>query len=184
MNAYLDTIGSTFIGALLMISLLAFYNNFSTERYMSDLWVISQGNASALSEVIEYDFRKIGYNSPNPENSILSADSSSISFLADLNDDGSIDSVRYYVGNSSEAAGTENPNDVLFYRIVNGQNTRGSALGLTKFKLVYFDSTGTVTSMLDRIKEIEVLLTVESPVTFEDYYPTVFMKRKVRPKNL
>ena len=184
MHTYLDTLGSMVLGTLLMISLLAFYNNFSTERYMSNLWIISQNNAAVLSEVIDHDFRKIGYNVPSPGNSIISADSSSIDFLLDLDNDGNVDSVRYYVGNSSETPGTDNPNDRLFYRIVNGQNTRGSLLGLTGFKLAYFDSTGAATSVLNDIREIEIFLTVESPVTLDDYYPTVFIRKKVKPKNI
>ena len=184
MNTYLDTLGSMVLGTLLMISLLAFYNNFSTERYMSNLWIISQNNAAALSQVIGNDLRKIGYNVPSSNNSITSADSSSLSFLLDLDSDGNVDSVRYCVGSSSETPGTDNPNDRLFYRIVNGQNTRGSLLGLTGFKLFYFDSTGAITGILSNIREIEIFLTIESPVTLENYYPTVFIRKKVKPKNI
>ena len=184
MNTYWDLMGSIVIGSLLMITILAFSNNLSNERCMSNLWVITQENACALSDVIEYDLSKIGYGTGSKENNILYADSNEVSFLLDLDDDGSLDSVKYYVSDVSKASGTENPNDVLFYRIANDDQDLGSALGMTYFKINYYDSTGAVTDSLHRIKEIEVIFDVESPLTIGDYYPAVHIRKNVKPKNI
>lgn len=184
MSTFWDLMGSMLIGSLLMITILAFSNNLSNERCMSNLWVITQESACTLSDVIEYDLSKIGYGTGSKENNILYADSNAVSFLLDLDNDGSLDSVMYYVSDVSGASGTENPNDVLFYRIVNDDQNAGSALGVTNFRINYYDSTGAVTDTLNRIKEIEVIFDIESPLTIDDYYPTVHIRKSVKPKNI
>jgi len=180
-STYWDIMGSMFVGSLLMLTLLLFNNNLSNERIISNLWTITQKNATTLSDVIEYDLKKIGYNVTMKENSIIYADSNEISFLSDIDNNGNVDSIRYYVNNAS---GTSNPNDKLFYRIVNGLQTSGSALGLTYFKINYYDSTGAVTNILNKIKEIEVTFEVENTINKDNNYSKVFIKKKVKPKNI
>ncbi len=184
MHTYWDILGSFIIGSLFMMTILVFHNSLSQERSMSNLWIITQENAKTLSDVIEYDFRKIGYGVSSGQCSFISADSADISFYSDLNKDGNVDSIRYYISDTTQASGTDNPKDVLFYRIVNGQSVPGSALGLTHLKLSYYDSTGAATDILGNIREIEIEFSVESPMTMDSYYPSVFMKKKIKPKNI
>lgn len=184
MNTYWDIFGSIIISSLFMMTIIVFHNSLSQERSMSNLWIITQENAKALSDVIEYDLRKIGYGLSPGQSPFLSADSTQITFCSDFNKDGNIDSIRYHVSDSTQASGTDNPKDLLFYRVVNGQTVRGSALGITSLKFSYYDSTGTVTNTLDEIREIEVEFNVESPITVDRYYPSVFILKKIKPKNI
>jgi hypothetical protein len=109
-----------------------------------------QENLVATVEVLEYDFRKIGYCEeplalPNPEeNAILFADTSRIIFLTDLmispdydEGDGIVDTLEYSLGDPSGLIGTPNPNDRMLYRVENGIPT-GANLGITYFKIRYF----------------------------------------------
>ena len=113
--------------------------------------LVVQQNMVTTVEVLEYDFRKIGYCEnplaiPNPEeNAIQYADTSDIKFLTDVlvtpyNDpdphgDGIVDTMEYCLG--PKITSTPNPNDRVLYRIVNGDTTRIN-LGITEFKIRYF----------------------------------------------
>ena len=88
MNTYWDIVGSIIISSLFMMTLFIFHNSLSRERNMSNLWTITQENAKVLSDVIEYDFRKIGYGTAPGTCPFISADSTSIAFYSDLNNDG------------------------------------------------------------------------------------------------
>ena len=147
----LDLIGSTMVfGSLLLISLRI---NMSTteniQMYRADLMV--QQNLVEITRLLEYDFKKIGYckdpsKIPDPSIAIRYADSIRICFLtdfptiADPQGDGVVDSLKYYVGPISEAAGTPNPNDRLLYRVENDDAPVGVNLGVTEFDLRYFDA--------------------------------------------
>jgi len=152
-STLLDILGSTIIGALLLLILFrindtAMQNAFSHSGEL----MVQQALVEAVS-VIEYDFRKMGYcenweSIANPSNAIIFADTSSISFLTDLpsvgntKGDGIVDTLHYYTGPTSELSETDNPNDRLLYRVINSATPVGSNIGITKFHLTYFDSFG------------------------------------------
>jgi hypothetical protein len=141
----LDLIGSTLIFGLLLLMTLQVNNSTSetVQGFRGDLLV--QQNLVAFVQMLEVDFRKIGYckdplKIPNPAKAILYADSIKIKFLTDYNNDGSVDSIAYYVGPKSEASGSPNPNDRYFYRVVNNATPMPVNFGITIFDLRYFDS--------------------------------------------
>jgi hypothetical protein len=143
---------------------------------------IYQGNLNlqeglvALVDIVEFDFRKIGYCkdfakiSP-PNIAVVSADSNSIKFLTDIPSDpgdmgdGIVDTVFYYLG--TIAINPNNLRERLLYRVVNGQETKGWSLGVTRFALRYFDALGDTipfpVSDPKLIYTLEVNLSLESP---------------------
>ncbi len=132
--------------------------------------LIVQQNLTSVVEVLENDLRKMGYCSdwtklPNPATVILSADSTSIKFLTDVNNDGNVDTLYYYLGPTSELASTPNPRDRLLYRVVNNETPRSANLGITEFSLLYFDPLGdTLTFPITspgQISSIQISLKVE-----------------------
>ncbi len=180
-----DIITSTVIGALLLLMALRL-NAQAVETN-----AIYQGNLNlqeglvALVDIVEYDFRKIGYCKDfmkiNPPNTaIVSADSNSIRFLTDIpsspNDmgDGVVDTIYYYLG--SALVNPNNPRERLLYRVVNGQTSTGWSLGVTQFALRYFDALGdTIPFPVTNPKLIytlEVNLSLESraPLTAVQYH--------------
>jgi len=147
----LDVLGSMIIGGILLLTLFRMNDTAARNTYNFSGELMLQENLVATVEVLEYDFRKIGYCEnplalPNPEvNAILYADTSEIKFLTDImvppyddpQGDGTLDSIRYYLGPASGLSGTPNPNDRMLYRVVNGVPT-GVNLGITYFKIRYF----------------------------------------------
>jgi hypothetical protein len=154
----LDIMGSIIIGGILLLTLFRMNDNATRNTYNFSGELVVQQNLVTTVEVLEYDFRKIGYCEdpfalPHPEeNAILYADTSEIKFLTDVmvppyNDpqgDGTIDTLEYYLGPTSELPGTPNPDDRMLYRIVNGVS-RGVNLGITQFRIRYFRDSLTAT---------------------------------------
>lgn len=152
-SVILDVLGSMVIGGILLLTLFRMNDNTTRNTYNFSGELIVQQNLVTSVEVLEYDFRKIGFcedptKLPHPEeDAILFADTSEIKFLTDLmitpygstdpKGDGTLDTLEYFLGAASELTGTPNPNDRILYRIVNG-SSKGVNLGVTKFKIRYF----------------------------------------------
>jgi len=108
----LDIIGSVIMGGVLMITLLNTQTNAvqNTYNYGGDVNV--QQGLALLVNTIDSDFRKIGYSSIqtivlNPTQVIILADTSKIKFLSDINNNGTIDTVYYYLTTTSGQSNTE-----------------------------------------------------------------------------
>ena len=158
----LDVLGSMIIGGFLLLILFRLNDSTTQNTYNFTGELVVQQNMVTTVEVLEYDFRKIGYcenpiSLPNPEeNAILYADTSDIKFLTDFmvspyNDphgDGTLDTLEYFLGPTSELTETPNPDDRILYRIANGFK-RGINLGITEFRIRYYrdslTSTGSTT---------------------------------------
>lgn len=56
--------------------------------------------------------------------------------------DGIVDTVRYYLGPTSDLSSTPNPNDRILYRVINHGSAAGSNVGVTRFHLTYYDVLG------------------------------------------
>ncbi len=137
MAYWLDLIGSYIIAGtiILMIGRLNVYIlNSSNENLQSNR---EQLNLSTSADIIDYDFYKIGYRITGDK--IVIADSDKIKFYADIDNNGTGDTLYYYAGDLSELSSTKNPNDKLLYRILNNEIAL-SATAVTDFKLTYFDS--------------------------------------------
>lgn len=186
-SSLIDILGSTIVGGLLLMILLRMNDASVENNYLYSGERIVQQNLVEVVKLIEYDFRKIGYckdwEKISPGLAIVSADSNQISFLTDIvntnavNDygDGEVDILRYYLGSTSELAATPNPNDRLLYRVVNGEAPKGSNLGVTQFKLTYFDALGDTISPLPAsppfgIASIQVDIAVENPAAYGNDY--------------
>ena len=179
-STLLDIIGSTIIGASLLLILFQM-NDVATENtytYASSLTV--QQSLVEVVTLIEYDFRKIGYCQtwsmiPDPTQAILYADDHDISFLTDVSPtDGVVDTIRYYIGPTSDLTATSNPRDRILYRIVNNAAPAGSNLGVTQFDLKYFnalgDSISTPVAFTGEIQTMQINITVENTEPMTTFY--------------
>jgi len=143
-STLLDIVGSIVIGGylLLLLGRLNGSANANTYSYSEELTL--QQNLAAVAEIVEYDFRKIGYCKnftaiSDPSKSIIMADSNKIKFLTDVNRDGIVDTMYYYLGQASELTATKNPRDRMLYRVINSQAPKSANLGITEFRIVYMD---------------------------------------------
>ncbi len=167
MASMLDIVGSFVIGGMVLLAVITLNRDMagSAEQMTMDLMV--QENMVELARTVEYDFHKIGYRVSN-DTVITLADSTSITFLADIDDDGSVDIVQYYLGSPDELTSTPSTEDRLLYRVVNSETPKSSNLGVIAFGLTYYDESGDETSDLAVIQAIKVSLEVESPFPYSD----------------
>lgn len=185
-SALLDVIGSMIIGGFLMIILFRMNGTAVQNNYQYSGEQIVQSNIVEIVRLLEYDFRKIGYcldwqKIPNPALAIIQADSNSITFLTDLvtagnpYGNGIVDTLKYYLGTTAALSVTPNPNDRLLYRRPNRDPIAGSNLGITQFKLTYYEADGDkITTMPASppfgIVNIQIDITAENVAAYGNDY--------------
>ena len=182
MNIILDLMGSTIIGGLIVTMLINFNIFQSNTNFSSDSELQLQQNAKTLAEILNYDLRKIGYDCDST--AITVADSEKISFYSDIDRDGTLDQITYMVSDTSDAATTTNPEDIILYRIVNNDTSKGPSLGLTKLRLSYLDGVGSETTTLSNIKYVHAEMWIKSVEPVQDEYIFTYWEMTINPRNL
>ena len=178
----LDIMGSVIIAGLMVIMLMKFNIYQSTTKFASDSELQMQQNSKTLAEIINHDFRKIGYDYDST--AFVQVDSEKVSFFSDIDRNGSIDFVSYFLGDPSEVTGTTNPNDRILYRVVNADTISGPSLGLTKAKFSYLDEVYTETTTLTDIKYVKAELWVESIEPVGEEYIFTYWEMTINPRNI
>jgi hypothetical protein len=191
----LDIAGSMIIGGILMTMVWRLSDASTEKTYNNSGELTVQQNLLTLAEMIEFDFRKIGYINtwdavvdPRTKQPFISsqaifyANVSSMSFYTDLYPyNGNLDSLRYYLGPLSECSSTPNPRDRILYRVENGSAPVASNLGVTDFRMVYFDvnddTIPTPVTTRGLIKSIEINITVENVAAYDEKYTNAFWKQ-------
>jgi hypothetical protein len=184
MGSTLDLLGSLILLGVLILAVATVHLNMNQSVNEGGFELRTQQNLIELARTMEFDFLKIGYNSPKP--AIAVADSDRITFKADLENRGIIDSVRYYLGGPSDGgvAATPNPRDRVLYRVLNNEPQRGTSLGVVQFYLTYYDSAGNTTTAPNMIRSIRVQLTVESQYPVDSTFAGAYWEKHIYPRNL
>ncbi|MBI3579540.1 MAG: hypothetical protein HY276_04715 [Ignavibacteriales bacterium] len=181
-STIMDIIGSTIVAGILFLMALRLNSQAIETTIIYNDNVNLQQNMTTLVNWVETDFRRIGYCKDYTKVTVLTkairrADSSDITFWADMNPDvntwsdvhesDALDSVRWYIGPTSEMADTPNPRDRKIYRVVNNGTPVGWNLGVTQFQLKYFDYMGnalpTPVPNPQLIYSLQISIAVESP---------------------
>ncbi len=189
-----DIVGSTIIGGVLLLTLFRMNHTATQNTYNFSGELIVQENLVTTVEVLEYDLRKIGYcenpfKIPNPARAILYGDSSRIKYLTDIDFDGNVDTVEYYLGPASELSGTPNPNDKMLYRVINGVPSAVN-LGVTDFKIKYYGALGNElplprNTVPTGIMSMEVNVSVENTAAYNEEYRFAFWRQmRLASRNL
>jgi hypothetical protein len=188
MNVLLDLLGSSFVGGMVLLLILKLNMYGSNQRYSSDSELQLQQNAKTQAEILDYDLRKIGYGCDST--SIAIAQDERITFYADIDTNGTVDVVTYFV-DKKPTPGTSNPDDVVLTRVVNSDTLAGPSLGLVKLKFSYFDSKKNITTLLSKIKFVKVELWVETLEPVESFftkpehpYPFTYWEMTISPRNI
>ncbi|HSD62940.1 MAG TPA: hypothetical protein VLB50_04050 [Ignavibacteriaceae bacterium] len=182
MNIILDLLGAFLIGGIVLL-LVANLNAYSSEtQFASAADLRLQQNAKTLAEIINDDLRKIGYKYSGT--AISQADSQKISFYGDINNDGTMDLVTYYLGNKEDAPSTPNPDDRVMYRIVNNDTISGPTLGLTNLKFSYLNTHEQVTANPDSICYVKAEIWVETIQPVGGEYPFTYWEMTINPRNI
>jgi hypothetical protein len=167
MSIILDIIGSIIIAGYVLLMGMQLNETIlgNATATMTNLNV--QESMGELVRNLEYDFRKIGYHVVDPKMCIAIADTSHIKFYADMDRNGTIDSVEWWAG--EPLTFLPNPAVRVLYRKFNGDDAGGAGgLGVTQFHLRYFNVSGQEIPPLSswlysQIWIIEISLRVESP---------------------
>ncbi|NLT51093.1 MAG: hypothetical protein GXX85_09275 [Ignavibacteria bacterium] len=190
--AYLiDVLGSVIVSSFVILMLVGFNVQMSTFSYDMFSSTLTQGNAVVTGQILEYDLYKIGYRASGQK--ISFADSTKIIYSTDLENNGSLDSVCYYIGTIENLSNTSNPIDRPLYRSQNGQSpiqiAAVSRLEHTTY-FTYLDSAGVkipspnTVDLRKKIRTIKVGMRLQAAEAVEGIYQGVDWERTIRPKNL
>lgn len=193
-SVIMDILGSTIIGGILLMNLFEINGTAIENNYTGSGELTAQQNLAVTVQVLETDFRKIGYCAdwqqiPVPTLAILAADSNSIKFLTDIDSDGNVDTMHYYLGPTSELTSTPNPRDRILYRVVNNETPYGVNLGVTQFSLTFFDVLGNLINfpitVPGEIYTMQIDITVEDVAAYDEKYSSAFWRQiRLVAKNL
>ncbi|MDO8550265.1 MAG: hypothetical protein Q7S39_08970 [Ignavibacteria bacterium] len=184
-STIIDILGSMIIGGTLMVILWRLNDATTATTYNYSGELSLQQNLATVALIIENDFRKIGYcanwNQMPDSGKILLAENDKIKFLTDVENDGFIDTMYYYLGPTSELSMTENPRDRVLYRVINSQTPVASNLGVTQFYLIYFNPLGDTIpfpiTQPGEVSTMEINLTVENTAAYDQQYSSAFWRQ-------
>ncbi|HEX9658041.1 MAG TPA: hypothetical protein VGB89_14130 [Bacteroidota bacterium] len=166
MSVMLDLIGSTIIGAYVILMGIQLNTNIIAHTDSSNANLNVQESLVNVVRTIEYDFRKIGYGVVDPKMSIEISSPTAIRFQGDIDRDGTIDKIAWFI------APYKNGTDTVFalFRRVNTQTPLVMSIGVKDFNLRYLRENGTPadTTAKSQIWIIETTLNVESPYEVAD----------------
>jgi hypothetical protein len=188
----LGLVTSFIIAGLLMMTIVTLNMRMGQHSADITLHTMSQTYVSTISDIIQYDFTKVGYNVDGPiSNPILIADETEIQFLSNLDNDGTIRTVTWQLS-TTQLTGSNNPRHRNLKRIVDGDETDIS-LGVSRFQIFYYlsgqpDPLAFPISAADReeINRIEVILEVEprEGTGRNNQYTTSSWRKIFTPPNL
>ena len=204
MGTLLDIFGSVVIAGMLFMMIVKL-NLFSNQTsYTSDNELKLIQNTKTLAEIIDYDFRKIGYKYDGT--AIEIADSNHLKYFADMQPPGSsghgtIDEVEYTVGDTSEMSATMNKKDIVLKRTIKDptntlESMSGPSLGLIRIKFTYLDASQNVMTYIhsnlypDSIRYIKTEMWVESTEAVTDAfsdssrYSITYWEFTIYPRNI
>ena len=193
-NVILDIIGSILIAGILMVSIFRLQNSSTEDLYRGTGNLTAQTNLATVVQILETDFRRIGYCAdwqqiPVPTEAIIYADSCSIKYLTDVDQNGLIDTMHYYFDPSKDISATPNPRDRYLYRVINGETPIDVNLGLTQFKMEFYNALGTklnfpITDPRE-IYSMQIDITVEDVAAYDEKYQTIFWRQiRMAARNL
>jgi lipopolysaccharide export LptBFGC system permease protein LptF len=182
MALVLDYIGSIVIGGIIVMAMLGFYVMVGETAMTQNAGTMSNLNANNMTQILEYDFKKIGYRVADSIK-ITRADTNQIIFKGDFDDNGTIDSIKYYLG-STKSPNNANPRTRLLYRVQNNQTPRSVDGSVTKFRLWYYDANGVSTSQLKNIRTIKIRVAMQTTLVNDSVNAGVYWERMIRPNNL
>ena len=177
----LDIVGSMLIGAFLLLAAVRMNEKATRNTFESQENLTVQQNLTSIIENIQWDFRKIGYcRDPkqirDPRYFILYGDVDSLVFRADLSNVGKTDTVRWYLG---QYVAGPNKKIRMLCRQVNSEPPLQANLGVTEFKLKYYDVSDSEMTTVVAPQEstpqlVELTLRIEPTAAYDTAYTSNF----------
>ncbi len=183
MNAILDILGATVISAFVTLMLMNVNNNLSVTASQQYLNTNTQQNMVALADMMHYDFKNTGYRVTDSIK-IGRAQADRITVRGDFDNNGTVDSVSYYLGRTSDMTATPNPADRPLYRVVNNASPVASNWGVTSMSFKYYDESGRETTFRSKIRSFSVKMSVMSTFQYDGQYTYSNWEKLYKPRNL
>ena len=193
-STLIDVLGSAIIGGLLIMNLLRLNSTVVENETHFSHDKSAQIDVVLIATLIDRDFNLMGYCGDHSQMSttntyLIFGDSTSIRFLADLDNNGSYDDVLYFLSDTSALSHTPNPRDRILYRQINSGTPQIIGNNITEFSLNYLDGlrneiTPPVVSN-PNVNFVKVAFKVEDPFAYDDNYAQAVWRRlTVTTKNL
>jgi hypothetical protein len=189
MQVIYDIIGSIIIGGIILLMLTSFNSSVMEGSAIQTFNSIVQSNMTQLTELIEYDFRKMGYRVGTIyDSAIVYADSNKILLRADIDNNGTVENIAYFL-DPAKKSGHVNPRSRILYRQVNGAGAQTINLGITRFRMAYYNGADSLIAenpikSPSQIRSIRLAINIESTSPYDTTYAGTTWERSITPKNL
>ncbi|MFA5832835.1 MAG: hypothetical protein WDA22_05080 [Bacteroidota bacterium] len=157
MGVLLDILGSFVIRAAVVLIILTTMITLNNSLFRQTERVALNELVSGIGETVFNDLSHAGYNSTSK--TFNKADSIETIFFADLDNNGSVETIRYYLG--SGASGSHR----ILYRTLNSGTAFEIARDVILLRFYYYNITGGTVSYGNNrtgIKSVKVSITIES----------------------
>jgi len=145
--------GSFIVGGIVLLTLLYVQFNIQDFNRSQIINEFTESTMTSVADVADYDFNKIGYR-VNTTPKISAINDSSISFLADLDNNGVVDSVKYF---KRYTDGKQ-----YLVRRTTENSVREAQTAISSFIIQGFDSLNNGTFTVSNIRSIDVEIVVDN----------------------
>lgn len=159
-------ITSFVVGGMMLLAMVALSSRISENAGNTSLDLMAKSNVSTITEIVQNDFRRIGFGISGTAITAMSAND--ITFTSTFNTD-SVLTVRWQYDLADSVTATDHPNDRPLYRVINGE-VSDISLVITDFNLTYLDADGAETAVPANVRSIRIRITCGSPVAYGDYF--------------
>jgi hypothetical protein len=181
MSDLLQLVGSMITGATIFLMLITFYLGVGDTAGTQVLTTMVHESSLTATDIMERDIRKAGLRVAD-STYFLRADSISVSFRADDDDNGTPDTLTYgLAGAFSSLSGLQS--NTLYRQRGNGSPVP-ELTGVTLFKMQFLDAAGAQTTTLKNIRIVSVSLTATAPAPSAGSTPGISWVRTIRPRNV
>ncbi|HRN25111.1 MAG: hypothetical protein IT276_04025 [Ignavibacteriaceae bacterium] len=181
----LDILGAAIIGGILLINLLrvngGLIENESIYSHDKNLQI----DLVIAATVLERDFSLLGYVKSTDQvgfnQNIFAGDSVSITFRSDIDNNGVIDTISYFISDTSALSNTPNPRDMILYRKTNSDYPFVLANNVTRFRLTYLNTflmeVPPPIVLTTAVNYIRIEIRVEDPFAYDNKYSEAIWRR-------
>jgi len=156
MSSMLDLLGSYVIGAIVLLTLSAVILNFQDETSDTVMNEIAQTTVADLGMQMERDLNRIGYRVSGPTK-ITRLTSSAISFLTDIDNNGVVDSIEYFMSRTQDGF------QLVRRQITPGQQPITWSTGGAIVQFSGSDSTGNSVTNLALVRGVTMQIATINP---------------------
>lgn len=189
MAAIFDILGATFVGGILVLILLTAMDENMQSFVNHNADAIVQNELATMTEIVQSDLRKTGFNVPEYEDVFIIADSARVRYLADIDMNGVVDTVEYNVLplDTLDFIDTSLALFSVNRRIGSLSGARswqvGTILNSNVFR--YLDQSGNDVTYIQATKMVEVTMVALTPDVYldQDYYNAMNPEERQRALN-